>query len=223
KKYPQPHIALPVWDSNGKRAGVYLDEVRFMPQGGGAWLDGAPRIMGSDDARFAGLQVSRNGDTHVAGSMAEGLALAHQHPENGVLVRLAGEGTPHNLSRITGSRLAIDETTLRHAQHSDDEPLPFIPPEDEKKQAELEKAAQAAAHLPDEEKLRLATEAARAGQSKDQPKLDGKALSEVTELVPVRVDHTHDHAVQQVVIQGRTATRLQQMEREIVIEKTFGE
>ncbi|WP_159282797.1 conjugative transfer relaxase/helicase TraI, partial [Rahnella variigena] len=42
KKYPQPHIALPVWDSNGKRAGVYLDEVRFMPQGGGAWLDGAP-------------------------------------------------------------------------------------------------------------------------------------------------------------------------------------
>lgn len=223
KKYPQPHIALPVWDSNGKRAGVYLDEVRFMPQGGGAWLDGAPRVMGSDDARFAGLQVSRNGDTHVAGSMPEGLAIAHQHPDSGVLVRLSGEGTPHNLSRITGSRLATDDTMLRQAQQSGDEPLPFIPPEDEKKQAELEKAAQAAAHLPDEEKLRMAAEAARVEQAKGVFESDGKILSEAAGSVPVRDDLSHDRAVHQVAIQERAATRLQQLEREIVIEKTFGE
>ncbi|WP_314723314.1 conjugative transfer relaxase/helicase TraI [Rahnella variigena] len=223
KKYPQPHIALPVWDSNGKRAGVYLDEVRFMPQGGGAWLDGAPRVMGSDDARFAGLQASRNGDTHVAGSMPEGLAIAHQHPDSGVLVRLSGEGTPHNLSRITGSRLATDDTMLRQAQQSGDEPLPFIPPEDEKKQAELEKAAQAAAHLPDEEKLRLAAEAARVEQAKGVSEPDGKILSEAAGSVPVRDDLSHDRAVHQVAIQERAATRLQQLEREIVIEKTFAE
>lgn len=223
KKYPQPHIALPVWDSNGKRAGVYLDEVRFMPQGGGAWLDGAPRVMGSDDARFAGLQASRNGDTHVAGSMPEGLAIAHQHPDSGVLVRLSGEGTPHNLSRITGSRLATDDTMLRQAQQSVDEPLPFIPPEDEKKQAELEKAAQAAAHLPDEEKLRLAAEAARVEQAKGVSEPDGKILSEAAGSVPVRDDLSHDRAVHQVAIQERAATRLQQLEREIVIEKTFAE
>jgi conjugative transfer relaxase protein TraI len=223
KKYPQPHIALPVWDSNGKRAGVYLDEVRFMPQGGGAWLDGAPRVMGSDDARFAGLQASRNGDTHVAGSMPEGLAIAHQHPDSGVLVRLSGEGTPHNLSRITGSRLATDDTMLRQAQQSGDELLPFIPPEDEKKQAELEKAAQAAAHLPDEEKLRLAAEAARVEQAKGVSEPDGKILSEAAGSVPVRDDLSHDRAVHQVAIQERAATRLQQLEREIVIEKTFAE
>ncbi|THD53488.1 conjugative transfer relaxase/helicase TraI [Enterobacteriaceae bacterium ML5] len=223
KKYPQPHIALPVWDSNGKRAGVYLDEVRFMPQGGGAWLDGAPRVMGSDDARFAGLQASRNGDTHVAGSMPEGLAIAHQHPDSGVLVRLSGEGTPHNLSRTTGSRLATDDTMLRQAQQSGDEPLPFIPPEDEKKQAELEKAAQAAAHLPDEEKLRLAAEAARVEQAKGVSEPDGKILSEAAGSVPVRDDLSHDRAVHQVAIQERAATRLQQLEREIVIEKTFAE
>ncbi len=223
KKYPQPHIALPVWDSNGKRAGVYLDEVRFMSQGGGAWLDGAPRIMGADDARFAGLQASRNGDTHVAGSMPEGLAIAHQHPDSGVLVRLSGEGTPHNLSRITGSRLATDDTMLRQAQQSGDEPLPFIPPENEKKQAELEKAAQAAAHLPDEEKLRIAAEAARVEQAKGVSEPDGKILSEAAGSVPVRDELSHDRAVHQVAIQERAATRLQQLEREIVIEKTFGE
>ncbi|QLK63909.1 conjugative transfer relaxase/helicase TraI (plasmid) [Enterobacteriaceae bacterium Kacie_13] len=223
KKYPQPHIALPVWDSNGKRAGVYLDEVRNMPQGGGAWLDGAPRVMGNDDARFAGLQVSRNGDTHVAGSMAEGLALAHQHPDSGVLVRLAGEGTPHNLSRITGSRLATDEDTLRQAQQPESEPLPFIAPEDDKKQAALDKAARDVAVLPEEEKVRLAAEAARVGQAKGQPELDGKALSEAAGRMPARDDPSQDPAVQQVALQERTATRLQQMEREIVIEKTFGE
>ncbi len=223
KKYPQPHIALPVWDSNGKRAGVYLDEVRNMSQGGGAWLDGAPRIMGGDDARFAGLQASRNGDTHVAGSMPEGLAIAHQHPDSGVIVRLSGEGTPHNLSRITGSQLATDDTVLRQAQQSGDEPLPFIPPEDEKKQAALEKAAQAAAHLPEEEKLRLAAEAARVEQAKGLSEPDGKTLSEAAGSVPVRDDLSHDRAVHQVAIQERAATRLQQMERDIVIEKTFGE
>lgn len=223
KKYPQPHIALPVWDSNGKRAGVYLDEVRFMSQGGGAWLDGAPRIMGGDDARFAGLQASRNGDTHVAGSMSEGLALAHQHPDSGVLVRLSGEGSPHNLPRITGCRLATDQDTLRQAQQPEGEPLLFIAPEDEKKQAALDKAAQAAALLPEEEKVRLAVEAAHIEQAKNQPELDAKTLTEAAGRMPARDDPSQEAAVQQVALQERTVTRLQQMEREIVIEKTFGE
>lgn len=223
KKYPQPHVALPVWDSNGRRAGVYLDEVRFMSQGGGAWLGGTPRVMGSDDARFAGLQVSRNGDTHVAGSIAEGLALAHQHPESGVLVRLSGEGTPHNLPRITGSRLATDDDVLRQAQQPESAPLPFIPLEDEKKQAELDKAAQAAAVLPEEEKLRLAADAVRAEQAKSLHVPDSKALAEAAGKQSDPADLSQDRAVMQVATQERSATKLQQLEREIIIEKTLGE
>lgn len=130
---------------------------------------------------------------------------------------------PRLLIPITGSRLATDDDVLRRAHQSGDEPLPFIPPQDEKKQAELEKAAQAAANLPEEEKLRLVAEAARAEKSKDQPELDGKVLSEAAGFVPAPGEHSHDHAVQQVVLQERAATRLQQMEREIVIEKTLGE
>lgn len=223
KKYPQPHIALPVWDSNGKRAGVYLDEVRFMSQGGGAWLDGAPRIMGGDDARFAGLQASRNGDTHVAGTIQEGLVLAHQHPDSGVLVRLSGSGIPHNLSRITGSRLATDDEVLRQAQQPESEPLPFIPSEDEKKQAALDKAAQAAAVLPEEEKLRLAADAVRAEQAKSLPEPDSKALAEAAGKQSDPANLSQDRAVLQVANQERSATKLQQLEREIIIEKTLGE
>jgi conjugative transfer relaxase protein TraI len=223
KKYPSPHIALPVWDSNGKNAGVYLDEVRFMQQGGGAWLDGAPRVMGSEDARFAGLQVSRNGDTHVAGSMAEGLTLAHQNPDSGVLVRLAGDGIPHNLPRITGSRLATDDDVLRQARQPDSEPLPFIPPESEKKQAELEKAAQSAATFSEDEKLRLAAETARAELAKSAPDADGKILSDAANMHTGQPDFAKDSAIQQVATQELAVLRLQQMEREIVIEKTFGE
>lgn len=180
-------------------------------------------MLGGDDARFAGLQVSRNGDTHVAGSMPEGLALAHQHPESGVLVRLAGEGTPHNLPRITGSRLATDDAVLRQAMPHGDEPLPFIPPESEKKQAELEKAAQAAAAFPEDEKLRIAAEAARAELAKSAPDVDGKLLSDAAKIRTELPDLAKDNAVQQVATQERAATRLQQLEREIVIEKTFGE
>ncbi|HEY1843979.1 MAG TPA: conjugative transfer relaxase/helicase TraI [Buttiauxella sp.] len=223
KKYPTPHIALPVWDSNGKRAGVYLDEVRFMQQGSGAWLDGVPRVMGGDDARFAGLQVSRNGDTHVAGNMAEGLALAHQHPDSGVLVRLAGDGIPHNLPRITGSRLATDDDVLRQAWQPDSEPLPFILPEHEKKQAELDKAAQAAAAFSEDEKQRLAAETARTELAKSAPDVDGKLLSDASKMRSEPADLAKDSAIQQVATQERAAQRLQQMEREIVIEKTFGE
>lgn len=193
-----------------------------MPQGG-AWLSNEPRIMGSDDARFAGLQASRNGDTHVAGSIQEGQVLAHQYPDSGVLVRLNGEGTPHNLSRITGTTLATDAETLRQALPSDGEPLPFIPMHDEKQQAELEKALHAAAARPEDEKLRLAAKAACAGLAKSGPEPDEKILSEAAGKRTDPADLTADPAVMQIAAQERAATRLQQMERDIVIEKTFGE
>jgi len=223
KKYPQPHIALPVWDSNGKHAGVYLDEVHFMQQGSDALLSQQPRVVGGKDARFVGLQASLNGDTHVVCSIKEGLALAHQHPDCGVLIRIGGEGTPHNLPRITGNRLATGDEVLHQAQAPNSDPLPFIPPEDEKKQATLDKAAHAAAVLPEEEKVRLVAEAARVDPVKEQTELDGKSLLEAVGKTPMREDLSLSRAVQQVAMQERNATRLQQMEREIVIEKTLGE
>lgn len=77
--------------------------------------------------------------------------------------------------------------------------------------------------LPEEEKVRLAAEGARAELATSAPDVDGKALSEAAKMRTEHPDFAKDGAVLQVAAQERAATRLQQMEREIVIEKTFGE
>lgn len=112
KKYPQPHVALPLFDSNGRAAGVYLDELRHQDSGRGAWLNHEPRILGGEDARFAGLQESQNGEVRIAASILQGFELAAAYPDSGVIVRLHGDGVPFNVSRITGEQVVDD----RHLQ-----------------------------------------------------------------------------------------------------------
>ncbi|HDC4515811.1 TPA: conjugative transfer relaxase/helicase TraI, partial [Enterobacter cloacae] len=55
RKYPQPHVALPAFDRNGRKAGVWLSA---LTSGDGQLkgLAGEGRVMGSGDAAFAGLQ-----------------------------------------------------------------------------------------------------------------------------------------------------------------------
>jgi hypothetical protein len=108
RQYPVPHLALPVWDSQGQRAGVYLDEIKMKGSDTDVRLRHEPRVMGSTDARFAGLQASRNGETYLAADIPAGFKLAQAHPDSGVIVRLAGDGIPHNIQRITGGVLMRD-------------------------------------------------------------------------------------------------------------------
>ncbi|HDL6985321.1 TPA: hypothetical protein PXM48_004285 [Yersinia enterocolitica] len=220
KKYPSPHIALPVWDSHDNRAGVYLDEVRFQQEGRGAWLSHEPRIMGSDDARFAGLQVSKNGETHVAATIQTGLQLAHDNPDSGVLIRLAGEGFPSNINRITGSIIVPEDDTTRQAQTPTEDRLPFIPDEAEKRATELDKQARAVIPLsPEKEKEQQLIEKVaklRATTSEDILK------SFNTESLR-KEDLTLDKAIQDIAWTEMPHERLQQRERDIVKQKTFGE
>lgn len=220
KKYPQPHIALPVWDSNGRRAGVWLGEIRFMQQRNGAWLTKEPRVMGSEDARFAGLQASRNGETHVAASISEGQALAHQYTDSGVLVRLSGVGTPHNLPRITGIILATNVELLRQVLLPDSEPQLYISSEDKKGQAEIKKALQVAIISPDEEKIQQVAETQLAKSLPEQP---DKILYTAAGNVPLRENYAQECALHDVARQENAAARLQQLERDINKEKTLGE
>ncbi|STX20841.1 conjugal transfer nickase/helicase TraI [Klebsiella pneumoniae] len=53
--------------------------------------------MGNEDARFVALQNSRNGESLLAGNMGEGVRMARDNPDTGVVVRLAvmtAPGTP---------------------------------------------------------------------------------------------------------------------------------
>ncbi|HHP1638570.1 TPA: conjugative transfer relaxase/helicase TraI domain-containing protein, partial [Klebsiella pneumoniae] len=104
KKYPQPHVALPAFDKNGKAAGIWLSPLtdrdgRLEAIGGGG------RIMGNEDARFVALQNSRNGESLLAGNMGEGVRMARDNPDTGVVVRLAGDDRPWNPGAMTGGRV----------------------------------------------------------------------------------------------------------------------
>jgi hypothetical protein len=50
--------------------------------------------MGNEDARFVALQGSRNGESLLAGNMGEGVRVARDNPDSGVVVRLAGDDRP---------------------------------------------------------------------------------------------------------------------------------
>jgi hypothetical protein len=93
KKYPQPHVALPAFDKNGKEAGIWLSPLTDR-DGRLEAIGGEGRIMGDETARFVALQNSRNGESLLAGNMGEGVRTARDNPDSGVIVRLAGDDRP---------------------------------------------------------------------------------------------------------------------------------
>ena len=91
-------------------------------------LSGEGRVMGSGEAEFAGLQLSRNGESLLARNMDEAVRLAREHPQSGVVVRLEdGEGRPWNPGAITGGRVwadSVPDNVATGIQHGEN-----IPPE----------------------------------------------------------------------------------------------
>ncbi len=51
------------------------------------------------------LQGSRNGESLLADNMQDGVRIARDNPDSGVVVRIAGEGRPWNPGAITGGRV----------------------------------------------------------------------------------------------------------------------
>ncbi|HFI5652323.1 TPA: MobF family relaxase [Klebsiella michiganensis] len=107
KKYPQPHVALPAFDKNGKDAGIWLSPLTDN-DGRLQVIGGEGRVMGNEEARFVALQNSRNGESLLAGNMGEGVRIARDNPDSGVVVRLAGDDRPWNPEAITGGRIWAD-------------------------------------------------------------------------------------------------------------------
>lgn len=141
RKYPQPHVALPAFDGNGKPAGVWLSSL--LPADGqlrGLSNDG--RILGSYEARFAGLQLSQNGESLLARDMAEAVRLARENPQSGVVVRLEGEERPWNPGAITGGRVWGDNLPENTGTQHGEKIPPEVQAQEAGLQRELEKRAE---------------------------------------------------------------------------------
>ncbi|HIH4336449.1 TPA: MobF family relaxase, partial [Escherichia coli] len=105
RKYPQPYVALPAFDRNGKSAGIWLNPLPTDDGNGLRGFSGEGRVKGSGDAQFVALQGSRNGESLLADNMQDGVRIARDNPDSGVVVRIAGEGRPWNPGAITGGRV----------------------------------------------------------------------------------------------------------------------
>lgn len=220
RKYPQPHVALPAFDRNGRQAGVWLST---LASGDGQLqgLGGEGRVMGSEGAAFAGLQASRNGESLMARDMEEGVRLARENPQSGVVVRTGdAEGRPWNPGAITGGRVwadgVPDATGTQHGEK--------IPPEVLAQQAleaqqmrELEKRADDAVRelARGGEKSAEPADAVRelARELSDEKGRERSPAVTLPEGPDVRI---RDEAVSRVAHENVRRDRLQQMERETV-------
>lgn len=240
KKYPAPYVALPAWTRHGKEAGALLTEIRIEDDGMRVVLSEESRLRGGEDAQFAGLQASRNGQTLIADDAQAALHLAQANPDSGVVIRLNGEERLLNAARLTGGRITEPDEVARSV-HSvaeaesaakAEDPI-ALPPDEQQKLAEAqEKAARELAEQARQERL---PPVPVTDSDRPDPLLsasDERRLRDGTE----RESRELDEAVREAVAEGRGARtqvrdQMQRTERELVVnvpekeielEKTLG-
>lgn len=240
KKYPSPYVALPVWSRHGKEAGALLTEIRIEDDGMRVVLSEESRLRGGEDAQFAGLQASRNGQTLIADSADAALRLAQENPESGVVIRLHGEERLLNAARLTGGRITEPDELSRALRNVADaetaakaeDPI-TLPPDEQQKLAEVQEKA--ARELAEQARRELLSVAPQKDEDKRDPLLsadDERRLRDGTE----RESRELDEAVREAVAGGRGARQqvreqmqrterewvVKMPEKEIELEKTLG-
>ncbi|WP_174560979.1 MobF family relaxase [Escherichia coli] len=240
KKYPTPYVALPVWSRHGKEAGALLTEIRIEDDGMRVVLSEESRLRGGEDAQFAGLQASRNGQTLIADSAEAALRLAQENPESGVVIRLHGEERLLNAVRLTGGRITEPDELSRALRNVADaetaakaeDPI-TLPPDEQQKLAEVQEKA--ARELAEQARRELLSVAPQKDEDKRDPLLsadDERRLRDGTE----RESRELDEAVREAVAGGRGARQqvreqmqrterewvVKMPEKEIELEKTLG-
>ncbi|MQK45972.1 hypothetical protein EIZ91_24900, partial [Escherichia coli] len=235
RKYPQPYVALPAFDRNGKSAGIWLNPLTTDDGNGLRGFSGEGRVKGSGDAQFVALQGSRNGESLLADNMQDGVRIARDNPDSGVVVRIAGEGRPWNPGAITGGRVwgDIPDNSVQPGA-GNGEPVTAevlaqrqaeeaIRRETERRADEIvRKMAENKPDLPDGKTEQAVRDIA--GQERDR-----SAISERETALPesvLRESQREREAVREVARENLLQERLQQMERDMVRdlqkEKTLG-
>lgn len=225
----QPHISFPVYDSNGKSAGIWLNPLKQ-----GLDLDvltSQGQVLGIPEAQFVTLQASRTGEVRLAQNMHEGTALAARHPESGIVVRLFGEGRPWNPGRMTGGKLWVDGVTdialskenacisnevtqARSADEIQRQALERRAEQTGRAMRETDKSSSIAT-LPDEKIKTLISDVIS--------RMDKKCLSGKLPVFDLSERQKQADAVNHIVSENRHRERFQQIENGGVSDKTLDE
>lgn len=240
RKYPTPYVALPAWTRHGKEAGALLTEIRIEDDGMRVVLSDESRLRGGEDAQFAGLQASRNGQTLIVDSAEAALRLAQQNPESGVVIRLHGEERLLNAARLTGGRITEPDEVARtvhsvadaDAAAKAEDPI-TLPPDEQQKLAEAQEKA--ARELAEQARQELLPAVPGEGSARPEPLLSADEERRLRDGT-ARGERELDEAIQEAVADGRgirQQVREQMLrterewvvnvpEKDIELEKTLG-
>ncbi|EMD1227787.1 conjugative transfer relaxase/helicase TraI [Salmonella enterica] len=240
RKYPTPYVALPAWTRHGKAAGALLTEIRIEDDGMRVVLSDESRLRGGEDAQFAGLQASRNGQTLIADDPQTALRLAQENPESGVVIRLHGEERLLNAGRLTGGRITEPdevERTVRSVAEAEsaakaEDPI-TLPPDEQQKLAEAQEKA--ARELAEQARQELLPAVPGEESTRPEPLLSADEERRLRDGT-ARGERELDEAIQEAVADGRgirQQVREQMLrterewvvnvpEKDIELEKTLG-
>ncbi|EDA3040860.1 conjugative transfer relaxase/helicase TraI [Salmonella enterica subsp. enterica serovar Poona] len=240
KKYPSPYVALPAWTRHGKAAGALLTEIRIEDDGMRVVLSDESRLRGGEDAQFAGLQASRNGQTLIADDAQTALRLAQENPESGVVIRLHGEERLLNAARLTGGRITEPDEVARTVRSEAEaesaakaeDPI-TLPPDEQQKLAEAQERA--ARELAEQARQELLPAVPGEESTRAEPLLSADEERRLRDGT-ARGERELDEAIQEAVADGRgirQQVREQMLrterewvvnvpEKDIELEKTLG-
>lgn len=135
RKFPEPHLALPVYDGNGKAAGLTMMQLRHDK---GALHAGQTRQLVTEGAQAAMLQKSRSGEVVLVSDLTQGLAAAREKPEAGVMIMHGRQIPSAQLLKVAGGNLEElrrpDATLLSQVKAELQEMLAVLPRTEEKEQ-----------------------------------------------------------------------------------------
>lgn len=100
RRFPEPALALPVYDNNGRSAGLALVSLIASPEG--RMTQGETRMVMTERARGAVLQRSQSGNTIVVSDLAAALDAVRHHPKDGVVWQTGDEPPSAWLLKVSG-------------------------------------------------------------------------------------------------------------------------
>ncbi|MEH3377196.1 conjugative transfer relaxase/helicase TraI domain-containing protein, partial [Enterobacter kobei] len=113
RRFPEPALALPVYDNNGRSAGLALVSLVASPEG--RMTQGETRMVMTERARGAVLQRSQSGNTIVASDLTAALDAVRNNPKDGVVWQTGNESLSTHLLKVSGGIIRAEEEGL--AQH----------------------------------------------------------------------------------------------------------
>lgn len=175
RRFPEPALALPVYDNNGKSAGLALVSLVSSPEG--RLTQGDTRMVMTERARGAVLQRSQSGHTHVVSDLGAALEAVKANPKDGVVWQTGEESPSSHLLKVTGGERqdAEERVAINVSRRETDIALP----ETEKQKPEQTMSADTENAREQEALRRIAEEALAVKAGKEVTLLAGQQEEKV--------------------------------------------